>query len=146
MSETFTYEQILAEAMAEPRQLVTVERQGARATVTMADPGRLNALTAALMWQLHQRLQELAADPGIRVVVLTGADPAFSAGGDLELIAAQDDADVPGGGGGAVGSGEEDQVAWLDLAGWDLGAVGPLGCGGAGNDDPGGAVGHHGQA
>ena len=40
----------------------------------------------------------------------------------------EDDADVPGGGRGAVGSGEEDQVAGLDLAGGDLGAVGPLGC------------------
>jgi 2-(1,2-epoxy-1,2-dihydrophenyl)acetyl-CoA isomerase len=87
MSETFTYEDILAEAMAEPRTLVTVERAGPRAIVTLSEPGRLNALTAALMWQLHQRLQELAADPGVRVVVLTGADPAFSAGGDLALIA-----------------------------------------------------------
>ncbi|MDB5101407.1 MAG: Enoyl-CoA hydratase/isomerase [Cyanobacteria bacterium RYN_339] len=86
MSDIFTYEDILAEAMAEPRELVTVLRQGARATVTMAEPERMNALTAALMWQLHQRLQELAADPSVRVVVLTGADPAFSAGGDLALI------------------------------------------------------------
>jgi hypothetical protein len=48
----------------------------------------------------------------------------------------QDDADVPGGGRGAVGSSEEDQVAGLDLAGGDLGAVGPLGCGGAGMTIP----------
>src|SRR6266568_9293914 len=32
----------------------------------------------------------------------------------------KDDADVPGGGRGPVGSGEEDQVARLDLAGGDL--------------------------
>jgi 2-(1,2-epoxy-1,2-dihydrophenyl)acetyl-CoA isomerase len=86
MSETFTYADILAEAMAEPRTLVMVERQGPRAIVTMTEPGRMNSLTAALMWQLHQRLQELAADPTLRVIVLTGADPAFSAGGDLSLI------------------------------------------------------------
>src|ERR1017187_9304926 len=58
----------------------------------------------------------------------------------------EDDADVAGGGWGAVGAGEEDEVAWLGLAGRDLLAEGPLGLAGAGDGDPGGAVGHHGQA
>lgn len=38
------------------------------------------------MLQLQARLAELAADPGLRAIVITGADPGFSAGGDLEMI------------------------------------------------------------
>src|SRR5689334_7052505 len=58
----------------------------------------------------------------------------------------QDNADVPWGGRGAVVPGEEDQVPGLYLAGRDLLAPVPLGLAGAGDGDPGGAVGHHGQA
>src|SRR5260370_32706568 len=58
---------------------------------------------------------------------------------------ADHDADVAGRGHGAVGSGEEHQVPGPDLAGRDLLAVGPLLLAGAGEADPGGAVGHHGQ-
>lgn len=86
MSERFTYENLLESAVADPRELVRVERRGASARVTMADPERLNALGATLTWQLHARLRELDADAQVRAIVLTGADPAFSAGGDLELI------------------------------------------------------------
>jgi hypothetical protein len=46
--------------------------------------------------------------------------------------AVEDNADVPGGGRGAVGAGEEDKVAGLGLADRDLLAVGPLGLAGAG--------------
>jgi 2-(1,2-epoxy-1,2-dihydrophenyl)acetyl-CoA isomerase len=38
------------------------------------------------MVQLQRTLHVLAAEPGIRSVVITGQDPAFSAGGDLEMI------------------------------------------------------------
>jgi 2-(1,2-epoxy-1,2-dihydrophenyl)acetyl-CoA isomerase len=86
MSERFTYGNLLESAAADPRELVHVERRGASALVTMADPERLNALGATLTFQLHARLRELDADPEVRAIVLTGADPAFSAGGDLELI------------------------------------------------------------
>src|SRR5260370_5318332 len=50
------------------------------------------------------------------------------------------------GGRGTVGAGEEDKVARLSLAGRHLLAEGPLGLAGAGDDDPGRAVGHCGQA
>jgi 2-(1,2-epoxy-1,2-dihydrophenyl)acetyl-CoA isomerase len=83
---TLTYEDVVGQARADARTLVSVERDGARAVVTLEDPERFNPLSAALTVQLHDALAELAGDPGVRVVVLTGRDPAFSAGGDLRLM------------------------------------------------------------
>jgi 2-(1,2-epoxy-1,2-dihydrophenyl)acetyl-CoA isomerase len=65
---------------------VTVERRDGRAIVTLREPERLNALSAAVVRQLRDALEELCADPAIRAIVLTGADPGFSAGGDLEMM------------------------------------------------------------
>jgi 2-(1,2-epoxy-1,2-dihydrophenyl)acetyl-CoA isomerase len=52
----------------------------------MDDPATLNALTPAMMIQLHDTLLELTRDPKLRIVILTGTDPAFSAGGHLTMI------------------------------------------------------------
>ena len=81
-----TYEDLVAAAREHDERLVLVEREGARATVRMHEPERLNVLSAALTVQLHDELRELAADPAVRTIVLTGSDPAFSAGGDLRLM------------------------------------------------------------
>jgi 2-(1,2-epoxy-1,2-dihydrophenyl)acetyl-CoA isomerase len=80
-----TYESMI-ELAREHEPVVRVEREGARAVVTMDEPERLNPLSAHLTVQLHDRLRELASDPGVAAIVLTGADPAFSAGGDLRLM------------------------------------------------------------
>jgi 2-(1,2-epoxy-1,2-dihydrophenyl)acetyl-CoA isomerase len=82
---TASYQDLIARAQ-EHDELVTVEREGARAIVTLEDPDRLNPLSAPLTIQLRQHLTDLAGDPGLKAIVLTGSDPAFSAGGDLELI------------------------------------------------------------
>lgn len=58
------------------------------ATVTLNRPERLNALTATLMDALGQALEDLAADPEVGCVVLTGAGRAFCAGGDVQVQAA----------------------------------------------------------
>ena len=81
-----SYTEVVEEARAADPALVLVEREGARATVTMNDPERLNPLSAALTVRLREALGELAADESVRAVVLTGTDPAFSAGGDLRLM------------------------------------------------------------
>lgn len=81
-----TYPELLAEGHADDRPLVAVERKERRAIVTLADADRLNSLSTGLMIQLQARFDELAADPHLRTIVLTGEDPAFSAGGDLEMI------------------------------------------------------------
>jgi 2-(1,2-epoxy-1,2-dihydrophenyl)acetyl-CoA isomerase len=84
---TFYDEQVSAGREC-PDELVRVERRDDRAVVTLADPGKLNVLSAGLVQQLKAALGDLVAQPTeIRAVVLTGADPGFSAGGDLRMMA-----------------------------------------------------------
>lgn len=56
-------------------------------TLTMHRPERRNALDADLLRALVAALREADRDDGVRCVVLTGTDPAFSAGLDLKAIA-----------------------------------------------------------
>jgi len=81
-----TYPELVKGGEAEERSLVTVERTAARAVITLSDPTRLNSLTPGMVLQLRSRLAELAEDPDLRAIVITGQDPAFSAGGDLDMI------------------------------------------------------------
>ncbi|ACY95934.1 MULTISPECIES: enoyl-CoA hydratase/isomerase family protein [Thermomonospora] len=81
-----SYTKVMEEARGETRTLVNVERHGGYAVLTLADPGKLNVLSAAMTLQLRQALAGLVADPQIRAVVLTGTDPGFCAGGDLRLM------------------------------------------------------------
>ncbi len=62
------------------------------ATLTLARPDKHNALSPELIDALHAAAEALAADPEVRVVVLTGAGASFCAGGDLGWMAAQRDA------------------------------------------------------
>jgi 2-(1,2-epoxy-1,2-dihydrophenyl)acetyl-CoA isomerase len=80
------YDTAEAAARAEERVVIEVERDGPRAIVRLDDSERLNPLTGELTVQLHDALRALARDNAVRVVVLTGTDPAFSAGGDLQLM------------------------------------------------------------
>ena len=80
------YDDFVAAARADERTLVAVDRADTHAVVRLDDPPSLNALSAPLTLQLHDALRELAADPALRTIVLTGTDPAFSAGGDLNLM------------------------------------------------------------
>lgn len=54
---------------------------------TLNRPERRNALNIALMCELCEAVQSLAADPRERVVILRGAGPAFCAGLDLQEAA-----------------------------------------------------------
>jgi 2-(1,2-epoxy-1,2-dihydrophenyl)acetyl-CoA isomerase len=54
------------------------------AWVTMNRPDALNAWTRQLGQELLQALDEAAADPEVRAIVLTGAGRAFSSGADLK--------------------------------------------------------------
>lgn len=67
-------------------QRIRVDHRGDRAVVTLDEPERLNVLSAPLVRQLRRTLDSLVADADIRSVVLTGADPGFSAGGDLKMM------------------------------------------------------------
>ena len=57
------------------------------ATLTMNRPEARNALTREMMFALTEALPRLAADPAVRVVVLTGAGNAFCSGGDVKNFA-----------------------------------------------------------
>jgi 2-(1,2-epoxy-1,2-dihydrophenyl)acetyl-CoA isomerase len=67
-------------------RLVAVERAPSHAIVTLDDAAKLNVLSAPLVLQLREALEDLAHDRAIRAVVLTGSDPGFSAGGDLRMM------------------------------------------------------------
>lgn len=60
----------------------TTARHGV-ATVLMDSQRNRNALSRQLLAELAAELDAAAADPGVRVVVLTGAGPAFCSGADL---------------------------------------------------------------
>lgn len=68
-----------------PRR-VRVEHRGDRAVVTLDEPDRLNVLSAPLVRQLRRALEKLVVDGDVRTIVITGAGPGFSAGGDLKMM------------------------------------------------------------
>ena len=70
------------------------ESDAAVAVVTLNRPEQRNALTLELKEALRDALAEVAADPAVRAVVLTGSGPAFCVGQDLveHAAALRDDA------------------------------------------------------
>jgi enoyl-CoA hydratase len=71
--------------------LVLYETRGPAAWVTLNRPQKLNALTREIVAGLHGALDRALADDDVKLVVLTGAGKAFSAGFDIEQ-----DSDVRG--------------------------------------------------
>jgi len=69
---------------------VRLDRDGAIATLTLDRPDRLNAMADPMWDALHGHLATIAADDGIRAVVLTGAGRAFCSGGDVTGMAKTD--------------------------------------------------------
>ena len=67
--------------------VLVTQSEGVR-TLTLNRPEALNALTVEAMGTLADGLEEAASDPGTRVVVITGAGKAFSAGGDIAFLQA----------------------------------------------------------
>jgi enoyl-CoA hydratase/carnithine racemase len=61
------------------------------ATVTLNRPGQFNALSSALIDGLQTTLDRVAADPGVRVVVLAARGRGFCSGHDLKEIRAMRD-------------------------------------------------------
>jgi enoyl-CoA hydratase len=69
---------------------VLVARDGAIATVTLNNPGRLNALNKSMWQRLGEIMRELSHDDALRCVVLRGAgDKAFAAGADIAEFATE---------------------------------------------------------
>jgi enoyl-CoA hydratase len=62
---------------------VLFERRGPAAWITLNRPDKLNAMNAEVVRELGRRLSEVEEDDTVKVVVLTGAGRAFSAGYDI---------------------------------------------------------------
>jgi 2-(1,2-epoxy-1,2-dihydrophenyl)acetyl-CoA isomerase len=69
---------------------VRFEKEEAVATLTLDRPERLNAMADPMWEALHAHLGAIAADEGIRAVILTGAGRAFCSGGDVTGMAKSD--------------------------------------------------------
>ena len=63
--------------------------KGGVTALTLNRPETRNALSLGMLLALSAELRRAATDPSVRVVVLTGAGPAFCAGHDLKEIRAE---------------------------------------------------------
>ena len=73
-----------------PFENLLVETQERIARVTLNRPHKLNALNRATIGELGACCEQLAGDPGVGVVILTGAgEKAFVAGADINELASQ---------------------------------------------------------
>jgi len=72
-------------------ETILLEKRAPVAILTLNRPQVLNALDATLLGELALAIEELAVDPAMRVILLTGAGPkAFAAGADIAELAALD--------------------------------------------------------
>jgi enoyl-CoA hydratase len=62
------------------------QRDGSILTITLNRPAELNAANHAMEKDLCRAFNEASHDPEVRVVIVTGAGKAFSAGGDFSYI------------------------------------------------------------
>ena len=69
-------------------QLVRFEREGPVARLTLDSPHNRNALSSALVEQLHDGLTRATAEQGVRMVVLGHTGGTFCAGADLSEASA----------------------------------------------------------
>ncbi len=80
-------------AVAMRRSLVTTERLGAVARITMNRPEVRNAQDSALILAPDDAMRA-AADERVRVVILAGAGPSFSSGHDLKPVVGEAEEDA----------------------------------------------------
>src|SRR5262245_22601001 len=77
-----------------PRAVVTSERIGAVARLTMNRPEVRNAQSSELILALDEAMRAAAADDTVRVVILAGAGPSFSSGHDLKPVVGEAEEDA----------------------------------------------------
>ena len=71
-----------------PQPPLLLERHGAVATLRFNRPEALNAIDVPMANAFLAAVQSIAADPGVRAVVLSGNGRGFMAGGDLATLRA----------------------------------------------------------
>jgi len=67
-------------------QHILVSREGGIGTVTINRPEKLNAFAGRMRQDVAAAARELAGDPAVRVLVITGAGRAFCAGADIDYM------------------------------------------------------------
>jgi enoyl-CoA hydratase/carnithine racemase len=77
-----------------PDPILLRQSNGAIARLTLSDAPRANVLSSAMMAALIEALDELGADPAVRVIVLGAAGRIFCAGHDLAELRASNDETV----------------------------------------------------
>lgn len=70
-------------------ECILFETDNRIATITLNRPEKLNALNMTMRWEILRATQEAARNPGINVMVFTGAGKGFCSGGDVEDMAAK---------------------------------------------------------
>jgi enoyl-CoA hydratase/carnithine racemase len=76
--------------MLQAKEFVTTEIADGIAIVTMRRPEKRNALSLEVMRELVRAFTAIGEDPEVRVVILCGDGPAFSAGHDLRELRERD--------------------------------------------------------
>lgn len=64
------------------------EDRGAVGVLTLNRPAKRNAITTAMMWELGDHVRRIQRDDKLRVILIAGAGPHFSAGGDMQEMLA----------------------------------------------------------
>lgn len=70
--------------------LIILERSEGVATLTLNNPAERNTMTAELVSDIKQAMDEIEADQTIGAIIVTGAAPAFCAGANLGNLAEAD--------------------------------------------------------
>jgi enoyl-CoA hydratase len=104
--------------MSEPQ--VLVERLDAVLVITINRPEARNAINGSVSRAICAAIDELEADRELRVGVLTGAGPAFSAGMDLKAFLTGDLPDIPGRGMGGITTTPPVKPLVAAVEGWAL--------------------------
>ncbi len=60
-----------------------LEKEAGVATLTLNNPEKLNAMTAEMWRDLRLVIDTISKDEDIKVIIITGADPAFCSGSDV---------------------------------------------------------------
>lgn len=72
--------------MTTATDLVVTERDGAVGVVRLNRPEKLNAFAGDMRDRIGDAVEELGADPAVRVLIVTGAGRGFCAGADVDYL------------------------------------------------------------
>src|SRR5258708_3525749 len=75
--------------------MIELEREGGIARIFLNRPEKVNALDSRMLESLAEHLERLAAEDGLRVVVLAGRGKVFCGGADVAELASLDQSSAP---------------------------------------------------